>query len=292
VADQFGQYLRSRRALGTPEAAGLPPTGPRRVPGLRRDEVARLVGVSTDYYTRLEQGRVGRPSDSVLDALARALRLGRAERAHLYDLAVAPRPRPRGRAGHGVRPELTRVVDAILTGPAMIMNHHSDVLHWNALAAALIGDFPSVAPERRNMARLLFLEPGMADRHLDWENSVRDIVGILRMSAGRDPHAPGLAELVGELSVCSETFRDLWASHHVHEKTHGRKTFHHPEVGRIELAHETLHVPGPGHLMLVVHTPEPGSPSEEAISLLASLLAPMPPVPSVRPEGTTLATDR
>jgi transcriptional regulator with XRE-family HTH domain len=289
VVDQFGQHLRSRRALVTPEAAGLPPTGPRRVPGLRRDEVARLVGVSTDYYTRLEQGRVGRPSDSVLDALARALLLGRAERAHLYDLAIAPRRRPGGRVRHGVRPELTRVVDAILTGPAMIMNHHCDVLHWNALAAAVIADFPSLPSERRNMARLLFLETGLADRHLDRENSLRDIVGILRMSAGRDPHSPGLAELVGELSVRSETFRALWASHHVHEKSHGRKVFHHPEVGRIELAYETLYVPGPGHLMLVVHTPEPGSPSAEAISLLASLIAPVSPV---RPAGTPLATDR
>ncbi|HEX4251383.1 MAG TPA: helix-turn-helix transcriptional regulator [Pseudonocardia sp.] len=274
---EFGQYLRARRALVSPEAAGLRPAGYRRVPGLRRDEVAALVGVSTDYYTRLEQGRVGRPSDSVLDALVRALRLGQAERTHLYNLAASPGRRPPTRPRRAVRAELVRVVDSILTGPAVIMNEHSDVLHWNALAAAVLADFPALPPTRRNMARLLFLDPAVAARHLDWETSVRDTVGILRLSAGRDPDAPGLAELVGDLSLRSEVFRELWASHHVYEKTHGRKRFHHPAVGDFELDHETLHVPGPEHLMLIVHTPVPGSASAEAISLLASLLAPHPP---------------
>jgi transcriptional regulator with XRE-family HTH domain len=283
---EFGEYLRARRALVSPEAAGLPPAGHRRVPGLRRDEVARLVGVSTDYYTRLEQGRVGRPSDSVLDALARALRLGQAERTHLRNLAARPRHRQPGRPRRTARAELVRVVDSILTGPALIMNEHSDVLHWNALAAAVLADFPALPPARRNMARLLFLDREIAARHLDWETSVRDTVGILRLSAGRDPHAPGLAELVGELSLHSETFRELWASHHVHEKTHGHKRFHHPAVGDFELDYETLHVPGPEHQMLVVHTPVPGSASAEAISLLASLVAPPPSTPTGTPTPT------
>jgi transcriptional regulator with XRE-family HTH domain len=283
---EFGQYLRARRALVSPEAAGLAPAGHRRVPGLRRDEVAGLVGVSTDYYTRLEQGRVGRPSDSVLDALGRALRLGQAERTHLYNLAASPRRRQASRPRGAARAELVRVVDSILTGPAVIMNEHSDVLYWNALAAAVLADFPALPTSRRNMARLLFLDPAAPARHLDWETSVRDTVGILRLSAGRDPHAPGLAELIGELSLRSATFRELWASHHVHEKTHGRKRFHHPAVGDFELDYETLHVPGPEHQMVVVHTPVPGSASAQAISLLASLVATPPGTPSGHPAPT------
>ncbi|MFJ2580416.1 helix-turn-helix transcriptional regulator [Kitasatospora aureofaciens] len=269
IAGSLGDYLRTRRALVSPADAGLPPTGRRRVPGLRREEVAELVGLSTDYYVRLEQGRADRPSDEVLDALARALRLGPAERAHLYDLARPPRRTATAR-NDGLRPALRQVVEAMPATPAVIMNDRNDVLAWNRLAAALIADFPNLAPPERNMARRIFLDPDAPDVHLDWDEAARTTVGILRMAAGRRPHDPELVRLVGELSLGSATFRTLWAGHHVHEKTHGPKRFRHPVVGDVTLGYETFQVPGAAHHLLVVYTAAPGSPAEEALHFLSS----------------------
>jgi transcriptional regulator with XRE-family HTH domain len=243
------------------------------VPGLRRDELARLAGISTDYYTRLEQGRVGRPSDSVLKALSRALHLTPAERSHLTDLANRPRQTQPAEPAGRVRPELTHLVAAITSCPAMIMNGHTDVLAWNPLAAALIADFPALPAAQRNMAILLFLHPHAAQRHPDWDRAARDTVGILRMTAGRDNFDPRLRRLVDDLATRSEPFRALWATHHVHEKTHGTKVFRHPDIGIVELNYETLHVPGPEKLMLVTYTAEPDSSSADALAMLGSLIA-------------------
>ncbi|MGK4579790.1 helix-turn-helix transcriptional regulator [Kitasatospora sp. HPMI-4] len=275
IANSLGDYLRTRRAQVSPADVGLPPTDRRRVPGLRREEVAELVGLSTDYYIRLEQGRADRPSDEVLDALGRALLLGAAERAHLFDLARPPRRTTAPSTGTGreraLRPALRQVVEAITTGPAMIMNDRSDVLAWNRLAAALIADFPGLPRPDRNMARQIFLAPDARRIHPDWDEAARTTVGILRMAAGRRPHDPELVRLVGELSLGSAAFRTLWAGHHVHEKSHGSKRFRHPEVGEVALGYETFRAPGAAHHLLVVYTAPPGSPAEEALGLLDGL---------------------
>jgi len=270
IANSLGDYLRARRALVSPADVGLPPTGRRRVPGLRREEVAELAALSTDYYIRLEQGRADRPSDEVLDALGRALRLGAAERAHLRDLA---RPRVTVRRDERLRPALWHVVEAMPTTPAVIMNDRNDVLAWNRLAAALLADFPNLPPRERNMARRIFLDPDARSIHLDWDEAARTTVGILRMAAGRQPHDPELVRLIGELSLGSPEFRRLWASHHVHEKTHGLKHFRHPAIGEVALNYETFQAPGAAHHLLVVYTAAPGSPAEEALNFLASFAA-------------------
>jgi hypothetical protein len=216
----------------------------------------------------------------------RALRLGSAERAHLHDLARPPRRGPATAAGTGrgdvLRSTLRRVVEAIPTAPAVIMNDRNDVLVWNRLAAVLIADFPHLAARERNMARRVFLDPDARQIHLDWDEAARTTVGILRMAAGRRPHDPELVTLIGELSLGNEIFRRLWAGHHVHEKTHGPKRFRHPAVGEVTLDYETFQVPGAAHHLLVVYTAPPGSPAEEALNLLGSLTASPPPVPPSR----------
>jgi transcriptional regulator with XRE-family HTH domain len=280
----FAVYLRKLRAARSPQDVGIVVAGVRRVPGLRRDELARLAGVSTDYYTRLEQGRVGRPSDSVLDALSRALQLEPAERIHLTDLANSSRKTQPAAPTAPVRPELAHLVAAITSCPAVIVNSRTDVLSWNPLAAAIIADFPALPIAQRNMAVLLFLHPHAADRHPDWDRAARDTVGILRMAAGRDDFDPRLRKLVDDLAIRSEPFRALWATHHVHEKTHGTKLFRHPDTGVIELNYETLHIPGPENLMLVTYAAEPDSSSAVALAMLGSLIATAEPVPS--PEGS------
>ncbi|MQY05985.1 helix-turn-helix transcriptional regulator [Actinomadura macrotermitis] len=294
LAATLGGYLRARRALVPPADAGLPATGRRRVPGLRREEVAELAGLSTDYYVRLEQGRADRPSAEVLDALGRALRLGPAERAHLHDLARPPRRAPAAAAGRAgaLRPALRQVVEAVPATPAVIMNDRTDVLAWNPLAAALIADFPGLAPRERNMARRILLDPGAREIHLDWDEAARTTVGILRMAAGRHPHDLELVRLVGELSLGSETFRTLWAGHHVHEKTHGPKRFRHPIAGDLTLDYETFQVPGAAHHLLVIYTAPPGSPAEEALAFLGGHIAAGAGAPArtrARPEAAARA---
>jgi transcriptional regulator with XRE-family HTH domain len=284
IANRLGEYLRVRRGQVTPADVGLPVTGRRRVPGLRRDEVAELVGLSADYYVRLEQGRANRPSDEVLDALSRALMLGPAERAHLYDLARPPRRTKLAAASFermaSLRAALRQVVESIPTTPAVVMNDRSDVLAWNHLAAVLIADFPRLAADERNMARRIFLDPDAKQVHPDWNEAARTTVGILRMAAGRQPHDPRLVRLIGELSLNSDTFRTLWASYHVHEKTHGRKRFHHPAVGDVALDYQSFLVPGPARHVLVIYSAAPGSPAEQALNFLGSFTAPHPPSPA------------
>jgi transcriptional regulator with XRE-family HTH domain len=268
---ELGAFLKSRRARVLPEDIGLPTRDGRRVPGLRREELAQLAGISADYYVRLEQGRAGHPSDSVLDAIARTLHLDDAERSHLFDLARPTRQRRSPQRPERVRPELQFLLDVLERVPAFVLGRRMDVLAWNALAASLVMDFGSLPPEQRNTAKLVFLDDAMRSHYPDWEQAARDAVAYLRLLAGRYPDDAALAELIGELSMKSEDFRRLWARHDVREKTHGTKRLEHPIVGPLTLSFETLAVRGDDGQVLVTYVAEPGSESEIALSLLGSM---------------------
>jgi transcriptional regulator with XRE-family HTH domain len=272
---ELGEFLKTRRGRIRPEDVGLPALGRRRVPGLRREELAQLAGVSVDYYVRLEQGRAGHPSEAVLEAIARALRLDDAERAHLFDLS-RPARRRRTAPVERVRPEVRRLVDALHHIPAMVIGRRMDVLAWNPLAAALLADWGALPREERNSALHFFLDDGARDLYPDWDEHARATVGWLRLAAGRHPDDAGLAELIGELSMKSEEFRRLWPRHDVREKAHGTKRFRHPIVGPLTLAYESLALPGDGDQTLVLYTAEPGSQSETALRLLGSAAEPEP----------------
>jgi transcriptional regulator with XRE-family HTH domain len=208
---EAGAFLRSRRERLRPDDVGVEPTQRRRVPGLRREELARLAGVSVEYYIRLEQGRAGRPSESVLLALAAALRLDEAELTHLRNLCRPPAGSPRRSAGHAERsrPALRRMLEAVAT-PALVFGRRTDVLAWNRGAATLLADFAAMPASERNLARLVFLDDGFRALMADWDRVARETVGILRMAAGRHPDDPRLAALVGELLVKSEDFGRWW----------------------------------------------------------------------------------
>jgi len=276
-SDDVRDFLTSRRARLTPEQAGLPAYGGnRRVTGLRREEVAMLAGVSVDYYTRLERGNLSGASDSVLEALARALQLEEAETAHLYDLAraadVAPRIRRR-RSPQTVRPSLQRVIDAITGAPAWVRNDRGDVLAANELGRALYVDLMSEVVKPPNASRFTFLNPKSRAFYADWERAADDMVAILRSAAGRNPYDKDLTDLVGELSTRSEEFRTRWARHDVKYHRTGRKRVHHPIVGDLDLAFEAFELPGEPGLRINVYTADPGTPSEDALKLLASWAA-------------------
>ncbi|WP_327373632.1 helix-turn-helix transcriptional regulator [Streptomyces sp. NBC_01216] len=286
-ASELGSFLMSRRARVAPEEAGLPVVGRRRVAGLRREEVAELAGVSLVYYTRLEQGRAHHPSDAVLGALARALRLDTAERAHLYDLVRRPRvrgvsgPAPAGGAapagGRPVRDGLRRLLAAVGAVPAYVLSPAMDVLDANDLARALVGLPAPVPGGLPNLARHVFLEADARALYPHWEEVARQTVGFLRFSAGRRPDDPGPAGLVAELCRHSAEFRSLWAAQEVAEKSYGTKGFRHPVVGCFDLAYETLALPGDAGHSLVVFTP-PDARADEALRLLGSWAAPAPGV--------------
>jgi transcriptional regulator with XRE-family HTH domain len=274
---EIREFLTSRRAKITPEQAGQRTYGgQRRVPGLRREEVALLAGVSVDYYTRLERGNASGVSESVLEALARALQLDEAERAHLFDLARAAGLTPRRRrrpAPQRVRPSVQRILDTITGAPAFMRNGRMDILAANRLGRAFYSqhfDSPHGPP---NSARFIFLDPRATDFYVDWEQVATDAVAILRSEAGRDPYDRDLSDLVGELSTRSETFRTRWAAHNVRFHDTGCKRFHHPVVGDLSLTFETMQLAADAGLMLFVYTAEPGSKSEEALNLLASWAA-------------------
>ena len=270
------EFLTSRRARLKAADVGLPDYGPRRVPGLRREEVAVLAGVSVPYYTRLERGDMAGASESVLDALARALRLDDPERAHLLDLAravqpLAPPPRRRP-AKHGIRPTVQQILDAITGLPAIVINDRQDFLAANALARALFRDMFD-GQERPNSARFVFLDHRARDLYPDWDAVARDVAGALRSAAGRRPDDRALTELVGELSTRSEEFRQYWARHDVRFHVSGVKRLHHPQVGDMELRYEGLEVASDTDLTMYAYTADPGSRSAEALALLGSLAA-------------------
>jgi transcriptional regulator with XRE-family HTH domain len=273
---EIREFLTSRRAKLNAADVGLPDYGPRRVPGLRREEVAVLAGVSVPYDTRLERGDLAGASDSVLDALARALRLDDAERAHLFDLARAARPvglPPRRRpAKHRIRPSVQQLLDAMTGAPAHIGNHRLDILGANALGRALyLERFDG--HEHPNAARFVFLDPRAREFCLDWDRIARDIVASLRSAAGRNPCDRDLSDLVGELSTRSEEFRQLWARHDVRFHISGIKRFHHSQVGDLELNYERLEVVFDTDLIIFTYTADPGTWSADALRLLGSLAA-------------------
>jgi transcriptional regulator with XRE-family HTH domain len=274
--NEIRQFLTSRRARITPEQAGLPVYGAnRRVPGLRREEVALLAGVSVDYYTRLERGNLGGVSEAVLDALARALQLDEAERGHLFDLARAASPTARPRRGavkQGVRPGVQRILDA-LDAPADVRNGRGDILAANRLGYALYSELYIDPVRPANVARFLFLSPRAQDFFPDWEGTANDLVATLRTEAGRNPHDRALQDLVGELSTRSQEFRTRWAAHNVRQHQTGRKRLHHPVVGDLELTYEVLALPADPGLSLVVYGAEPRSASQDGLRLLASWAA-------------------
>jgi transcriptional regulator with XRE-family HTH domain len=270
---ELAEFLRTRRARTDPGTVGLSP-GPhhRRVPGLRREELARLAGVSADYYARLEQGRHITPSDGVLAALARALRLDDAESAHLFALARrSPAPvRRRAPEQQRVRPGLQQMMAALHDQPAFILGRRTDVLSANPLAKALITDFSAKPAIERNYTRFMVLDPAAKALYPDWEVVAADAVGTLRLDAGRYPDDPRTAELVGELAMKSEPFRTWWADHRVVERSFGTKRFHHRIVGDLDIDYEAMTFPGDADQTLFVYTTRPGSASNEAMRLLAS----------------------
>lgn len=275
--NEVRDFLATRRARITPEQAGLPTFGGhRRVPGLRREELALLAGVSVDYLTRLERGNLRGASDSVLEALARALQLDEAERAHLFDLARAakatPSSQPRRPAGR-IRPGVQRVLDAVTGAPALVRNGRLDYLGANALARALYAplfDSPAGPP---NSARFVFLDPASQDFHADWNRVANDLVAILRTEAGQNPWDRALTNLIGELSTRSTEFRTRWAAHDVRLHRTGTKTIHHPVVGELTLSYEAMELAADTGLTMHIYTAEPGTPSADALAVLASWAA-------------------
>jgi transcriptional regulator with XRE-family HTH domain len=274
---EIRDFLTSRRARVTPDQVGLPTFGGlRRVPGLRREEVALLAGVSVDYYTRLERGNVAGVSESVLDALARALRLDEVERAHLFDLARAAHttpPRRRRRAHSAIRPSVQQLLDAMGAVPAFVRNGRLDILAANRLGRAFYSEHFDSPYQPVNSARFAFLDPRAPEFYLDWEGVMRDLVAVLHAEAGRDPYDRDLSDLVGELSTRSETFRTLWAAHNVRRHDTGVKGIRHSLVGEITFTYESLELVADPGLTMFVYTVEPGSKSEEALNLLASWVA-------------------
>ncbi|WP_432028866.1 helix-turn-helix domain-containing protein [Streptomyces sp. 1222.5] len=269
---ELSEFLRSRRARLKPEDVGLPDFGRhRRVPGLRREELAQLAGVSVAYYTRLEQGNGRNVSAEVLDSIARALRLTDAEHAHLTHLAKpkSHKKKPAARQQQ-VRAALCRLLDTMDGVPAYIVGRRSEILAWNRMAAALFGDWAELPAAERNWARLVFLRPEYRELFVDWEQKAIDVVCGLRMNAGCYPDDPRLSALVGELSVKSEEFRLLWATHDVKEKSHGVKRLRHPLVGELSLNFESFRLPDDTDQSLVTYHAEPGSGSAESLRLLAS----------------------
>ncbi|MFC4867705.1 helix-turn-helix transcriptional regulator [Streptomonospora arabica] len=266
----MGRFLRARRGLVRPEDAGIPAGPRRRVAGLRREEVAMLAGVSTDYYVRLEQGRERHPSAQVVDALARTLDLGEDETSHLHRLAL-PLPGRRRRAARReqVSANLARMMAAWPQTPALVLGRRLTVLAHNALGGALFDGHAY----SRDLVRLVFLDPDAREFYPDWEQVAANTVGGLRAAVGTDRDDPELVETVGELSLHSAEFRRLWARHDIRQKSHDTKRFRHPLVGELTLGYEALSVNSAPGQQLVVYHAEPGSPSAQALSLLGSLTA-------------------
>ncbi|MFF3850614.1 helix-turn-helix transcriptional regulator [Streptomyces sp. NPDC002328] len=283
---ELGDFLRSRRSRLRPEDAGLPPdvsAGTRRVPGLRREEVALLAGVSTDYYTRLEQGRHPHVSEAVLDAVARALRLDDVERGYLHELARTTAGSRRGRTRSPapvprVRSPVHQMLDVLgEVSPVLVVNHRRDVLSANHLARALLTDFDALPHRERNLARFVLLNPAARELYGNWEEVAENFVANLRLAAGTHPDDARLNELIGELCVKVPEFNGWWDAHRVGQCAHGEQHLHHPVVGDLTLHHETLTLPADRDQEICLYTAEPGTASAETLRLLASWSAPTHP---------------
>ncbi|WP_079252138.1 helix-turn-helix transcriptional regulator [Streptomyces sp. MP131-18] len=274
---ELGRFLHSRRARLSPEAVGLIDYGGlRRVPGLRREELAQLAGVSVGYYTRLEQGQSPNASEAVLDALARVLQLDATERAHLHSLARRKSRTRRRTKPEQVRPSVQLMVDAFGGLPALVVGRYGDILTWNLTAHALLADHlafdaPARAADRPNVARLVFLDPHARELYADWKQKSHDTVADLRLTVGKYPDDQNLEKLVGELSLRSKEFASLWAVHPVRSCERNTRDFQHPLVGPMTLTNELMSLPNDDGQRLSVFTAETGSPSEIALRLLADL---------------------
>ncbi|WP_109031207.1 helix-turn-helix transcriptional regulator [Streptomyces rubrogriseus] len=270
------EFLTSRRAKITPQQAGLPDAGHRRVKGLRREEVAMLAGVSAEYYARMERGNLSGTSEAVLDSLAGALRLDESERAHLMDLArtasTARRP-ARRRTAQPIRPVLQQLLDAMTDAPAFIRNGRLDILATNNLGKALYWPLFQDPARPVNLARYQFLNPGAEQYMTELDQQRAAAAALLRTEAGQDPYNRDLSDLIGELSTRSEDFRSLWAAHNVRLHHTGIKRFRHPAVGDLTLAFEALPVPTDPGLVLTAMSAEPGTPSADGLKLLSSWAA-------------------
>ncbi|MET8331415.1 helix-turn-helix transcriptional regulator [Streptomyces sp. NPDC005181] len=268
--NELGEFLKTRRAELSPRTVGLPDTrGPRRVKGLRREEVAQLAAISTDYYTRLEQGRI-QASGPVLSSLAQVLHLDDDQRDYLFELAGKDHAQPRRRATQKVQPQLQRLLDDLSATPAIVMGRGMDILAWNSLAAALITDFAKIPEKKRNYTRILFTDPAMRALYADWESVARTAVAQLRMEAAKYPDDARLTALVGELSVQDADFRQWWAAHHVAARTVGTKVLHHPVAGELTLDWDTLTASTDPDQQLVIWTAQPATPSHDGLRILAS----------------------
>ena len=273
------EFLTTRRAKVSPDRAGLAPGTNRRVPGLRRTEVALLAGLSVEYYSRLERGEIGGASESVLHAIATALQMDEAEREHLFDLARAasastPRRPTRSRRNQPVRPSLQYALDAISGGPALVRNGRMDIIAANALGQALHVDAYTSSPRPVNLARHAFLHRDRAELfYPDWHLAADQMVAILRAEAGRDPYDRDLQDLIGELSTRSDEFRAKWGAHDVRRHATGVKHFRHPIVGRLDLQFEAAELMADPGWKLLIYAAEPGSPTADALQLLASWAA-------------------
>ncbi|MEV4177797.1 helix-turn-helix transcriptional regulator [Nonomuraea sp. NPDC049709] len=292
---QISEFLTSRRAKISPQQAGLSSYGTRRVPGLRRTEVAQLAGVSVEYYSRLERGDLSGASDHVLGALARALRLNDEERIHLEDLARAAGPRPRRRrrpAPSQVRPSVQRLLDSMTGAPAFVKNGLCDVLATNALGRALLAPmFDAARGAIPNHARFTFFDPRSHEFWGDWDSAADVTVALLHAQAGRDPYDKDLTDLIGELSTRSDDFRVRWARHDVRQHHLGRKSVRHPVVGELHLTYESLDLATDG-LTLVAYGAQPATDSDDKLRLLASWASALdhataPHPPTAAPPPTT-----
>jgi transcriptional regulator with XRE-family HTH domain len=269
---EFGKFLKAMRSRLTPEQAGISSSsGGRRVPGLRREEIARLADVSTDYYTRLEQGRNIHPSRAVMDSVARALRLDPGEQAHMIDLLEnCAKSQQSPIPAQGVRPALRQLLDAVGNVPALILGRRTDVLAGNRLAFLILADFPAMPAAERNLTRWVILDPLAHNLFRDWETVAAEAVGTLRADIGRHPNDPQANQLVGELAVHSEHFRQWWAGHRLATGSAGSVRLHHPVVGDLELNFEDLTLPGDPDQVLRVYSAKPESPSVDSLTLLGS----------------------
>jgi len=270
------EFLRTRRNRITPGQAGVIGGGRRRVPGLRREEVAILAGVSVEYYARMERGDLAGVSAEVLDALARALRLDEAETDHLHDLArgagLAPPQRKRS-AEQSVKPTLQRFLDAVTGAPMWVRDRSMDFIAANPLGRALYAPILDDPANRGNTARFTFLNPAAQVFFPDWEQNADDMVATLRSYAGQNPLDKKLTDLIGELVTRSDVFRHRWAAHHVRHHRAGIKRIHHPAVGDLEFSYQAMDLPATPEWFMFAYTTEPGSPTEERIKLLGSLAA-------------------
>lgn len=266
---EFADFLKARRAELGPAQVGLPDTGKRRVPGLRREEVAQLAAISSDYYIHLEQGRVS-PSAPVLEALARVLQLDDDQRGYVFELVGKDTNRPRKRPRQTVQPSLRRLLDHLPYTPAIVLGRRMDILAWNPLAAALVTDFARLPDNKRNYVRLVFTDPAMRSLYADWETVAHTCVALLRREAAEYPDDPQLTALVGELSVQDPQFRQWWATHHVAGRRLGTKTMHHPLVGDLTLDWEALTSSSDTDQQLITWTSEAGTSTEERLRILAS----------------------